>query len=354
MPASFIARLAEQGGSRRELARQVAELFFAAEKEGLQRAQKDDFGAILSRLLDELEMPEQVELSNRMADCRKAPCEIVMTMARREIDVAAPVLERSTVLDEEKLLTLADELDEDHRLALSHRDGLTERVTDRLISHEEGPVMRAVACNLTAAISENGFRQLAAHSNSDQALLGALSKRTDMPRDCVLSIFPHLDDERRAKLTGLLNNGGEVVDEMVEKAKSSFLKQRMTGHNQRLETRNLIDEIERGTKGLDEVAHYLAKNNRPKNLAMVFSAISLLPESKALHAILSTNAELLMLMSKALDLTFETFFQSELMRCKMLHISAAERGELEAQYAEVDPEGARRTMRFVNVVAKVS
>jgi len=355
---SIFEQLNDAGDSdrRRELAREVANLFFVAEERGFERTQVDDFGHIMCKLLDNMQVDERVALSTRMSATENAPHSLAVSLARDDIKVASPMLENSAVLTEEDLVNIADETDTDHRLALSRRENLTSRVTDTLISHEESEVMRSVAENKTAEISETGYSTLVRHSTDDTTLLTVLVRRADLPEEHTKQLLPLLDEEQRKKVVAMMSqNGGAALKEMIVEAKSQSSTRKIDQSSQRIEGKALAKEVESGKASLTEASLRLAQERKPRALAIVFSEVSLLPETKTFGAIVNADSELLMLLCRALELPYGVFAEIDKLRCETVKIERTATADTQqGKYEAVTVENARKTLRFVNLMVKAS
>lgn len=353
---SILAKLSEVDSNeeRRALSRDVANLFFAAEERGLTASQKDEFGEILGNLLNAMDLGAREELSDRMADVAGAPHDLVMKMAKDEVRVAAPVLQRSAALSDKDLVEISANTTKDHRLAVSVRKNLSAVVTDELISHHEIDVMCAVVDNATSQISETGMKTLAQHGAEDQSLAKSLAERANLPPEVADKIMPALDEQAKAKLKAMLAGGhDEKLDSVLTEAKQTAAQKNISKKAKRLEAKALSKDIERGNRTLEEVTAQLAKESRARDLSLVFSEISLLPESKTFHAITDPNGEMLILISRAFDLPFTAYLEVERMRTTLLKLPIADENTLFAKFDAVAVAVAQKTMRFVNITMNV-
>ena len=346
----------DDAGRRRELAQEVAGLFFVAEKRGLERGQINEFGHIMCRLLDELEVDERVDLSMRMSASDHAPHDLALRLANSEIEVARPMLTNSRVLGEDDLVSIAEGNGLGHRLAISERENLSERVTDTLISFEEYAVMRSVAGNATAHISETGYSTLVRHSSDDVTLTTCLARRVDLPEDAAKNLMSVLDDEQRKKVALLIaQEGNSQLRKMVEIARTEASTSKISTSSQRLEGKALARDVEAGRRELGEVALTLAQQGKARAIATVFAEVSLLPETKTFGAMVNTDSELLMLLCRALELPFGIFSVVNGLRKQAVKLDNTEDGEdLTIKYETVSVEQARKTLRFVNLIVKAS
>lgn len=346
----------DDAGRRRELAQEVASLFFVAERRGLEQGQISDFGHIMCRLLDALDVDERVDLSVRMSASDHAPRDLAMTLATSEIEVARPMLTRSSVLDEDDLVSIAESNGEGHRLAISERENLTERVTDTLISFEEYAVMRSVAGNGTARISETGYSTLVRHSSDDVTLTTCLARRVDLPKDAAENLMSVLDEDQRKKVALLIaQEGNSQLVKMVEIARTEASTSRISTSSQRLEGKALAREVEAGRRELGEVVLGLAQHAKARAIASVLAEVSLLPEAKTFGALVNTDSELLMLLCRALELPIGIFSALNALRKQTVRLGNTEDGEdLTVKYQTVSVEQARKTLRFVNLIVKAN
>jgi uncharacterized protein (DUF2336 family) len=149
---------------------------------------KDDhvsvFDEVILRLAREVDAKARMELSVRLADIGNAPVGVVKDLAHDyDVSVAEPVLQRSLRLSEDDLFEVADTRDQGHLLAVSRRRTLSERVADVLVKRGDQTVVRTVAQNEGAKLSEGALASLAQKALGDNSLRSLLLKRLDVPDD---------------------------------------------------------------------------------------------------------------------------------------------------------------------------
>ncbi len=164
-PASLIPELEEvlQNGSAERRARtlqRITSLFL----NGADHYNEDHvelFDGVFMRLIEEIETKARAELAHRLAPVGNAPLEAVRRLAKDDdIAVAGPVLEQSPRLPEADLVDIARTKSQAHLLAISGRTGIAESVTDELVRRGDRHVVRSVADNRQARLSERGFTTL--------------------------------------------------------------------------------------------------------------------------------------------------------------------------------------------------
>jgi len=142
------------------------------------------FGDVISRLIENLERAELVELSARLAPVTQAPqCVIERLAGNDDIAVSGPVLATSVVLTDEILAGIAKTKGQFHLAAIAARSRLGESVTDNLIDRGNLDVARKLVGNPDARLSELGFVKLIKKSESEGELAALIANRDDIPRE---------------------------------------------------------------------------------------------------------------------------------------------------------------------------
>ena len=128
------------------------------------------FGEVIARLSEEIEQATRAKLAKRLAHTDNAPFKVIKILAADDsIDVAGPVLQYSRRLDTKSLVTNIRTKSQPHLLAISKRCSIPVEVTDELVTRGNGEVVRSVASNNGACISDFGFMQMIKRSEADIA-----------------------------------------------------------------------------------------------------------------------------------------------------------------------------------------
>ena len=98
-----------------------------------------------------------------------------------DIAVAGPVLEQSPRLADADLVDIARTKSQAHLLAISGRTGIAETVTDELVRRGDRQVVRSVAENRQARLSERSFSTLVSRAEEDGVLAEKVGTRPDIP-----------------------------------------------------------------------------------------------------------------------------------------------------------------------------
>jgi uncharacterized protein (DUF2336 family) len=199
---SLIPELEEvvQHGSRRkrvETLQRITALFLAGAS-GYSDAHINLFDDVFGLLIDEIETKARAELANRLAPVSNAPGQVIRTLANDDdIAVAGPVLKLAPRLAESDLVDLATTKGQAHLQAIATRQVLGEAVTDVLVRRGDREVVRNVAANRGARISETGFFRLIKRAETDGILAEKVGLRPDIP--------PQMFQELLTKATAIVH-----------------------------------------------------------------------------------------------------------------------------------------------------
>ncbi len=164
-PASLIPELEDalqQGTPQRraDMLKRTTMLFL----DGASRFNEDHvrlFDEVFGHLIAEIEAKARAELSNRLAPVTNAPTQLVRRLAKDgDISVAGPMLQQSRRLDETDLVDIANTMSQAHLLAISNRARIAEPITEVLVRRGDRDVVRRVADNRGARLSNGSFSTL--------------------------------------------------------------------------------------------------------------------------------------------------------------------------------------------------
>ena len=140
------------------------------------------FDDVFSHLIAEIEAKARAELATQLAPVDNAPAAVVRKLAQDDdITVAGPLLKRSRRLDDAALVEIAKSKGQAHLLAIAGRREIGEAITDVLVKRGDREVIRNVADNRHARLSESGFTTLVRRAEGDGVLAEKVGQRPDIP-----------------------------------------------------------------------------------------------------------------------------------------------------------------------------
>jgi uncharacterized protein (DUF2336 family) len=185
VPASLLPELEDvvQHGSaekRAETLRRITGLFL----DGAQNFHAEHialFDDVIGCLIEEIEAKALAELACRIAPVVNAPAGVVSSLAKNDdIAVAGPILKQARIADRD-LMYIAENKSQAHLLAMSMRQRINEALSDILVERGDREVVRSIANNRHAQLSDNAFSTLVKRAEEDSVLAEKVGMRTDIP-----------------------------------------------------------------------------------------------------------------------------------------------------------------------------
>jgi uncharacterized protein (DUF2336 family) len=193
MSTSHFAKLIElakshDSGHRRELLRQCTDLFFQTSG-----ARSERESALLDNVLQMVaaEMQENVltELATTFADASDAPAGLMRDLANHSFEVAAPVLRRSSALDERTLLQIVNYQSQQHIQAVAQRPQVSETLSDAIVRKGDDHALDALIRNDGAKISRPSMEVAVDRAQRNAMLHEAVVTRHDLPLDLLNEMY---------------------------------------------------------------------------------------------------------------------------------------------------------------------
>ncbi|MGJ5092115.1 DUF2336 domain-containing protein [Bradyrhizobium oligotrophicum] len=164
-----------------DMLRRTTSLFLAGPRPA-SNEQLDLYDQMFARLMPQVATELLPELSMALAGVERAPYATARMLAvHPELRVAGPMLAKAAVLTERDLAEFIRTGSPAHLAAIASRRGIGDNLTTQLIARGFPAVRMALAQNLTAKLSEDGYRSLFKIAERDEDLAEKLALRTDLP-----------------------------------------------------------------------------------------------------------------------------------------------------------------------------
>jgi len=333
---------------RREILKLVSQLFSDG-AESFSDREKLLFGEIFVRLLDQVAVDDRIDVSKKIGHLQEAPREAVLKLAYDVAEVAAPVLELSSVLTDRDLADIAASQGQDHLLAISRRGLLAETVTDVIVRQGDDRVLRSVARNSGARFSQAGFTALAEKGANSQVLAEILAGRTDLPRYVAENLLPMLSEESRNRLHYLLENNRDQVETLLRSTHLQFENSWKILRAERSEVILIKAQIREGKRTLSDALTQLVQERRLADIAHILGELSKVPIGQVANAFHKVDASAIAAVCKCVDVENAVYEQLSVFRCEKLKLPPSKAKQFLREYEALDKATAERVIRFHKV-----
>jgi uncharacterized protein (DUF2336 family) len=305
------------------------------------------FDDVLTRLAVEIEISARALLAVRLAPIGNAPPRIMRALAfDDEIDVAGPVLEQSERLDEAALVETAQKKSQGHLLAISRRRSLSEPVTDVLVERGDRQVVLSTAENRGAKFSDMGFAGLVRRSEGDDRLAASVGSRPEIPPHLFLALLAKASESVRVKLAaahpGARHEVRQVVAEVAGRIRAEA-RERVPDY---VAARAYVEALRRRGRLDDRRLEAIAKVGRCEEITTALALMGELPVELVERAMKQERAEMILIVAKAIALSWSTVKAILCARAGKRAISGGEIAQGLASFERLKSETAREIVRF--------
>ncbi len=243
---ALLANLPKETSSegRRDLLRKVTDALLA----GNQGQSNEDHAALdelLSAVATEYSTRVRAEIAHIVARTNAPIVRTVRQFALDDIEVAEPVLKHSRILSEADLLQVVASKSQDHLLAVTKRQSISEGLSHALVERGDDTVVTSLLQNEKADIGATTYEALAVRAQDSVAIQAPLVRREGVPLDLLNDLYLKVEGKLRREILGKFN---QVSSEEMDRA---FLRSR----NRISRTfRDLPEDYEAATLRIDAIS----------------------------------------------------------------------------------------------------
>lgn len=296
------------------------------------------YDGILQVLIAAVEVSARAELAQRLAPVDGVPTNTIRTLALDDaIEVAEPVLAQSNVLGDDVLTHCITIKGQEHLLAIATRTKLSETITDQLVTRGDIKVLRTVASNPGAAISDLGFGILVKKSTEDNWLTERVARRIDIPEHHLRELISKASEVVRQRLTADIPELSETIKEILPDSAPA------TGSEKDYRTAELVVS----SKPLSEAVVYeFAKAKKLEEIIVSISRLSGLPANEIQRLFIGTWSSPVAIILKAIGFrlaTVEAIYRSRLSDAEVIRDDLF---QTKAEFIALRRPTAERIVRF--------
>lgn len=334
------------GDRRRDLLRQVTDLFLDNAQD-LNDSEVGHFSEIMEKVAYDLEVKVRQELSERLADSPNAPKGLVNRLANDEIDVARPVLARSTVLDNADLIEIIKRHSQEHLQAVSGRDTVDEEVADQLVERGDDNVLKSLAGNKGAQISRNAMETMIDRAEKNEELHAPLVGCQNLPPDLLNEMFFYVSKTLREDILEKNEELDEdLLDEVLESTKETLVQEVEEPEGAWSAPEKFIRRKERYSELDQDLLVQLLRQGKIPEFIVGFARLADIDRDTARKIIFDQGSEALAIGCKAIGFDRSTYSNLMLLADTDRKRSTEDTFELLAMYDKITKESAQRAVRF--------
>ena len=265
------------------------------------------FGEIIGRLEREIETAARAQLARRLARSENAPVKVIRKLAFDDsIDVAGPVLRESSKLDTKTLIANVRTKSQQHLLAISQRKSIDAEVTDVLVARGNRDVVRSVATNAGARLSDSGILHIIKRSETDSILIEEMGRRKDIPRHLFQQLIAKASDNTKKRLGRERPDAATQIEATVADVTGSLHSKFGPASRSYFEAKRIVSgQYQLG--GLNErVIFDYAQSRKFEEATVGLSLLCSLPVHVVELALVGKNKEMALILTRALGFSWET------------------------------------------------
>jgi uncharacterized protein (DUF2336 family) len=216
-PAPIQEEVAPEGGfrSRHALLKRLADVVSlpASRINAFERAVTGD---LLVEMLSLAGVEDRRRVAARLAPLAELPNALARMLLRDEPEVAGLLIEQCASLTDADLAACARDAGPEHRAIMALRRGLSEVVTETLLSFGETDVIEAVLRNNSARLSQTAVEGVVSLSRQESRLCGPVLKRPELRPSGAYVMFWWCGPEDRRTILQRFAVSREVMQEVAE------------------------------------------------------------------------------------------------------------------------------------------
>jgi len=334
--------------------RRVSDMFLSEQKR-VDSSYILSFDVVLFVLSRSIETAARAALAERVADAANPLPELLKSFALdREVEVAAPVLERSLHLDEATLVHAAEIGGMHHLKAIARRPELSEAITDVIVKRGDDEVVEAVAGNEGARFSAGGFDSLFQRAQRSEGVFAAVSDRQDIPVEHFSNMLMLAKARARENLEQDLGPEAMlIVDDVIEGARltpgdaidpADIVRrfQASEVYVARRARNRMLQEI--------DITTWLGKR-QTEDVVAGLALMTGCPMALVVHAFFAPDYYPVLFLASAAELSWPTL--KTILAQRLARPLPPETIEgAYAAYSRLSPDTARRVLRFVKLRAR--
>ncbi|MFA5592328.1 MAG: DUF2336 domain-containing protein [Micavibrio sp.] len=171
---------------------------------------------VLLGLMKQAEKDLRIALSGSLAGMERAPLRMILALANDEIEIAAPVLRHSPVLQDMDLAYILQSNGAPHGRPIAQRRSLSAALVNMLAETRDFEIAVNLSNNDGVALTERAFAIFTEMAKDNRSLATPLLSRDDVPREVAHALYDYVGEELKKTLIGRYGPEGESAARAVD------------------------------------------------------------------------------------------------------------------------------------------
>lgn len=292
--------------SRSKLVENITDLFLSDEGR-LTEHERALMSDILSKLVMSVEVSLRKSLANALLKAEIQMPDVVNLLARDDIEIAKPLLEKSKLLHDKNLIEIVRMRTDEHRLAIALREDVSSDVSDALIEYGSHDVIEALLKNQDAALSSRAMEYIVAESKRVDRFQEPLIVREDLPSELAYRMYWWVSAALRKKITEDYDVSTSFLDKLMQRATQEAIVSQREGQGTIAKAEQLVRRLQE--KG--ELSHDFLLNSLRQQKIPVFVAglaeLAMLDFSTVWILFSDKRPESMAILARSIDMDQQTF-----------------------------------------------
>ncbi|WP_262696281.1 DUF2336 domain-containing protein [Kordiimonas aquimaris] len=203
--------------ARSRLVENITDLFLTDEGR-LSEHERALMSDILGKLVSQVEADIKKELSHALASGGIDLPEIAKQLASDSVEIARPLLERSNLLKDKDLIEIIRMRTDEHRIAITMREQVSEPVSNALVEFGNEDVVEALLNNHDAQLNKRAMEYLVAESRRVDRFQEPLLRRSDLPGDLAYRMYWWVSAALRKKILADFEVDPVIFEHAIKRA----------------------------------------------------------------------------------------------------------------------------------------
>ncbi|MFQ5533207.1 MAG: DUF2336 domain-containing protein [Sphingomonadales bacterium] len=198
---------------------------------------------IFSLVLHDVELRVRQALAESVKDNPSIPHNLANTLAQDVAEVAIPILQNSTVLDDADLMNIVRNFDSDHQAAVAMRPRVSETVADALVETGDEKVVATLVSNDGAQIAEQAMSTVLDKYGDKESVNAPLARRRELPITIAERLVTLVSESLREHIVTHHEISGDLASNLILESRERATIGLLGPDDEKTDVLDLVDQL---------------------------------------------------------------------------------------------------------------